>query len=77
MKIILKDYATGKTVSTANVLDGDVYQLANCSESFLYEFNEALYFINNADAESGIIADDWSDDYKTPINPYLTWNLTK
>ena len=77
MRITLKDYEAGAIVGTANLLAGDVYQLASCSESFLYEFTEALYFINNADAESGIIADDWSDDYETPINPYMTWDLTK
>ena len=77
MRITLKDYETGEIISTANLIDGDVYQLANRNESFFSEFTEALYFINNADAESGVIADDWSDDYKTPVNPYMIWSLTK
>ena len=77
MRITLKDYETGEIVSTAKLQRGDVYQLASSNTSFFSEFTEALYFINNADAESGIIADDWSDDYETPINPYMTWDLTK
>lgn len=77
MKITLKDYATGEIISAINLIDGDVYRLESSGASFSHEFNEALYFVNNADSESGVIADDWSDDYETPINPYMTWSLTK
>ncbi len=77
MKITLKDYKTSEIISAINLIDGDIYRLENSGTSFSYEFTEALYFVNNADAESGVIADDWSDDYSAPINPYMTWELTK
>jgi hypothetical protein len=77
MKITLKDYKTSEIISAINLIDGDIYRLENSGVSFSYEFTEALYFVNNADAKSGVIADDWSDDYSAPINPYMTWELTK
>ena len=77
MKITVKDYTTGEIISGVNLIDGDVYRLARPHPTWYKEYAEALYFVNNADAKSGVIADEWSDDYKTPINPYMTWSLTK
>ena len=77
MKLTLKDYTTGEIISAVNLIDGDVYRLESSGASFSSEFKEALYFVNNADAESGVIADEWTDDYKKPINPYMIWSLTK
>lgn len=77
MKITLRDYKDSAVIAECNLIDDGVYKLLNCPASFKRECEEALYFVNNADAKSGVIADEWSDDYNTPTNPYMTWNLTK
>lgn len=73
MKVRLRDYKTGKFISERTLIDGDVYTLAKDGASWQHEYDEALYFINNSDATTGVIADSWNDD--EPINPYMTWEL--
>ena len=77
MKITLRDYKNSAVIAECNLIDDGVYKLLGAPASFKRECEEALYFANNADATQGTIADDWSDDYNTPINPYMTWELTK
>ncbi len=77
MKIILRDYKTKEFVDYEDIVDVGVYILARPSPTWHSEYAEALYFINNADAMSGVIADDWTDDYDTPIKPYMTFEVTK
>lgn len=76
MKIILKDYKTGEKVSEQAIIDGDVFKMAQKANTWEHEYEEALYFINNADAMSGIIADDWTDAGQ-PVNPYLTYEVAQ
>jgi hypothetical protein len=77
MKIILRDYKTNEFVDYEDIVDVGVYILARPSRVWDKEYAEALYFINNSDAMDGVIADDWTDDYDTPINPYMTYEVTK
>lgn len=77
MKIILRDYKTHDLVDQEDIVDVGVYILARPSPTWYKEYAEALYFINNADAMDGVIADDWTDDYDTPIKPYMTFEVTK
>jgi len=67
MKITLTDYVTGKLVAERKVTQcefGYVFDLN--PKTFFDEFEQALYALNNGKPE-GVIADNWSDDYKTPI----------
>jgi hypothetical protein len=75
MRLILRDYKNSNVIAECNLIDDDIYKLSNCPASFRRECEEALYFANNADATQGTIADDWSDDYNTPINPYMAWEI--
>lgn len=75
MKIILKDYKTKEFVSEEEIVDLGVYVLARPHPTWYKEYAEALYFINNADAMTGVIADDWADE--TPINPYMTYEVSQ
>lgn len=77
MKIILKDYKTHELVSEEDIVDVGVYILARPHPTWYKEYEEALYFINNADAMSGVLADDWTDDFDTPIKPYMTYEVSK
>jgi hypothetical protein len=77
MKIILRDYKTHDLVSQEEIVDVGVYILSRPSPTWYREYAEALYFINNSDAMDGVIADDWTDDYDTPINPYMTYEVSK
>jgi len=77
MKIILKDYKTKEFVSEEEIVDLGVYVLARPHPTWYKEYAEALYFINNADAMDGVIADDWAHDYDTPIRPYMTYEVSK
>lgn len=75
MRILLKDYKTGELVSQCPIIDGDVFKMAQKANTWEHEYEEALYFINNADAMQGVIADDWTDGGE-PVNPYLTYEVT-
>jgi hypothetical protein len=77
MKIILRDYKTHDLVDEEAIVDVGVYILARPSPTWYSEYAEALYFINNADAMNGVIADDWTDDYDTPIRPYMTYEVSQ
>jgi hypothetical protein len=77
MKITLRDYETNEFVDYEDIVDVGVYILSRPSRLWDKEYAEALYFINNADAMDGVIADDWTDDYDTPIRPYMTYEVTK
>jgi hypothetical protein len=77
MKITLRDYKTNEFVDYEDIVDVGVYILARPSPVWDKEYAEALYFINNADAMGGVIADDWTDDYDTPIRPYMTYEVSK
>jgi hypothetical protein len=77
MKIILKDYKTKEFISEEDIVDVGVFILSRPNHTWHKEYTEALYFINNADAMDGVIADDWTDDYDTPIRPYLTYEVSK
>jgi len=77
MKITLRDYKTKEFVNEEEIVDVGVYILSRPSPTWYSEYAEALYFINNADAMSGVIADDWTDDYDTPIRPYMTYEVTE
>jgi hypothetical protein len=77
MKIILRDYKTNLLVNEEDIVDVGVYILARPSPTWYKEYAEALYFINNADAMNGVIADDWTDDYDTPIRPYMTYEVSQ
>jgi hypothetical protein len=77
MKITLKDYTTDETILTMPVelirLDGrSVFITDDQKTPFDDELEIAIYAVNN-DVHSGVLADNWSDDYETPINPYMTW----
>jgi len=82
MKIILKDVKTHDVVAIASLrLEHDdvansIYRLigAPIVSTFLNQFEEALYFINNADVTNGVIADTYDDDGE-PVNPYLVFEL--
>lgn len=77
MKIVLKDYKTKEFVSEEDIVDVGVYILARPSPTWYREYAEALYFINNADAMTGVIADEWLDDFDTPVRPYMTYEATE
>ena len=77
MKIILRDYKTNLLVNKEDIVDVGVYILSRPSPTWYKEYAEALYFINNADAMNGVIADDWTDDYDTPIRPYMTYEVSQ
>jgi hypothetical protein len=77
MKIILRDYKTNLLVNEEDIVDVGVYILSRPSPTWYKEYAEALYFINNADAMNGVIADDWTDDYDTPIRPYMTYEVSQ
>jgi hypothetical protein len=77
MKITLRDYKTNEFVDYEDIVDVGVYILARPSRVWDKEYSEALYFINNADAMDGVIADDWTDDYDTPIRPYMTYEVSQ
>jgi hypothetical protein len=79
MKLTLKDFETDAPIftlalETVEICGQHVYVFVNQHASFADEFEQALYGLNNG-SESGVIADEWSDDYQTPINPYMTWNF--
>ena len=76
MRLILRDYQTKEPVSERCLIDTGVYRLAAEGNTWEHEYAEALYFINNADCTTGIIADDWTDNGE-PINPYMTFEVTK
>lgn len=76
MKLTLKDFATDAPISTSalktvEICGQHVYVPITNFASFADEFEQALYGLNNG-AQSGIIADDYTDTYE-PINPYMTW----
>jgi len=77
MKITLRDYQTKEFVNSMDIVDKGVFVLEKPSPTWYREYAEALYFINNADAMTGVIADDWTDDYGTPIKPYMTYEVSK
>jgi hypothetical protein len=77
MKITLKDYTTDKTVLTvpltyATICGRGVFVADVFNPTFNDEIEQAVYAVNNDD-HFGIIADNWSDNYETPIDPYLSW----
>jgi hypothetical protein len=79
MKLTLKDFATDAPVITValefvEICDQQVYVCVTNPASFADEIEQALYGLNNGE-QSGVIADNWSDDYQTPINPYMTWSF--
>lgn len=79
MKLTLKDFATDTPIftsalKTVEICGQHVYVSTSKHASFADEFEQALYGLNNG-SESGVIADEWSDDYQTPINPYMTWSF--
>jgi rRNA maturation protein Nop10 len=79
MKLTLKDFETAAPVftlalETVEICGQHVYVATAKHASFADEFEQALYGLNNG-SESGVIADNWTDDYQTPINPYMTWSF--
>lgn len=74
MNITLTDYKTGARISSRAVTKCEFgYVYRGVPKTWFDEFEQALYALNNGEPD-GVIADNWSDDYKTPINPYMRFS---
>ena len=74
MKITLTDYNTGAVIASRQVTLGEFgYVYRGIPKTWFDEFEQALYALNNGEPD-GVIADNWSDDYKTPTNPYMRFS---
>jgi hypothetical protein len=75
MQITLTDYATGKLIASRKVTPSKFgYVYRGVPKTWFDEFEQALYALNNGEPD-GVIADNWSDDYKTPVNPYMRFAM--